>query len=445
MSVAQASSTQTALAELRDLVVEETRLLTEEEAVAPYLEQGADPAMVAAVVLPRTAAEVEGVLEAAGRYRLAVYTPQPWGLHPPRLGVVLDQRMMDRIIDIDGHDLFAVVEPGVTWEALVPELEKRGLRVALPACALSPYVLEHAMRRGAVTSACRFGNRQVSNFHAYLADGRLYRSGSHALPTAKVNWREDGGPNLSRLFLGSHNAMGIPVRGYIYLYPPTEARGLCVKEFPSLGGALEWLRRAARQEVGTELLAMDARGFEVLAGQGAARGGSSWTAAVCLDGPADLVEHWGKRLDRMAREGGGKQASAGKARSLREALDRPWYGGPLTLSFYTTLARVEEFDAVVTKALGRKGKLARLVVPVRHGASAFLRYDLEAEEKAGRGWVLDLLPRLADRGAFFDSPTGSLAAHIFSKQPAYLELLKQVKRVMDPGGMLNPGVLGEVA
>ncbi len=444
MSVAQATGTSTLPAELRELLVEESRLLVEEEEVASYLSQGADPSLALAAALPRVEHEVEGVLGVARKRGLAVYTPQPWGIHPHRPGVILDPRLMDRVIDIDGHDLFAVVEPGVTWEALLGELEGKGLRVALPACAPSPYVLEYAMQRGAVIPACRFGNRQVSNFHAYLADGRLYRSGSHALPTATVNWREDGGPNLSRLFLGSHNAMGIPVRGYIYLYPPTEARRFSVKVFDGLEGALRWLRRAARQEVGTEAVAMDAARLRSLTGIKPARGGTAWTAVLGLDGPADLVEHWSKRLDRLAREEGGRVAASGTAAVLSEMMDRPWYSGPLTFSFYTTPARVSEFDAVVSRALSKKGELARTVLPVRHGSSVFMRFDLEAEEKAGRRAVLDLLPRLADRGAFFDSPGGSLARHIFSKQPRYFELLKQVKGIMDPAGMLNPGVLGEV-
>ncbi len=439
----------TALTELRELLVEEKRLLSGEESVAPWLEEGADASLVAAAALPRDASEVEGVLEIARRHRLAVYTPQPWGINPVRPAVILDLREMDRIIDIDGHDLFAVLEPGVTWEGLLRALEGTGMRVALPACARSPFVLEHAMQRGAVTSACRFGNRQVSNFHAYLADGRLYRSGSHALPTATVNWREDGGPNLSRLFLGSHGSMGIPVRGYIYLYPPVESRRFSVKSFPGPEAALEWVRRAARQEVGTEAAVFDAARLRELTGApgAAAAGGEKgvWTAAVGLDGPAELVEHWRKRLDRMAREEGGKAAPAGVGRSLEEAMDRPWYAGPLTFAFYATLARVGEFDALVSKALARKGELSRTFVLVRHGASVFLRYDLKTEERKGRRAVLDLLPKLVDRGAFFDSPTGSLAAHIFSKQPRYFELLKQVKGLMDPAGMLNPGVLGEVA
>lgn len=442
MSVVKAMQPQLALAKLRELLVEGARFADGAEAVSTYLEEGADAAAALAVVKPHSEEEVEAVVEIAHRHRMAVYTPQPWGLAPARPGIIMDFREMDEIIALDARNLVAVVEPGVTWERLLPAVREAGLSAAVPACAHSPSVLDHAMQRGIVTSACRFGNKQLSNFHAVLADGRRYRSGSHALPTATVNWREDGGPNLSRVFQGSHNSMGLPVRGYIYLYPPTEARKLVVKAFPKREGALEYVRLVARQEVGTEVVVMDEARLDALAG---ASSGGAWTAAISLDGPAELVEHWAKRLDRIAREQGGKAAPAKAAQALEKALEEPWYALPLTFSFYTTLDRVAEFDALATKALGKKGGLARTIIPVKHGASVFLRFDPEGDAAAGRKAVRDLLPKLADKGAFFDSPTGSLASHIFGKQPAYFDLLKLTKGILDPEGILNPGVLGEVA
>ncbi len=410
--------------------------------MSTYLEDGKDGVQALAVVMPHSLEEVEAVMEIARHHHLAVYTPQAWGLAPERPCIIMEFKEMNKISLIDDRALVAVVEPGVTWEALLPAVAGAGLRIAMPACARSPYVLDNAMQRGIVTSACRFANKQLSNFHAVLSDGRTYRSGSHALPTATVNWREDGGPNLSRVFLGSHNSMGLPVRGYMYLYPPTEARKVTVKTFPEQEGALEYVRRVARQEVGTEVVVMDEARLQELAGISS---GMAWTAVITLDGPAELVEHWAKRLDRMAKEQGGKAAAAKVVQAVEEALERPWYATPMTISFYTTLDRVADFDTMVTKALGKKGELTRTIIPVKHGASACLRFDLEGEASAGRKAVLDLLPKLADKGAFFDNPTGSLAAHIFSKQPAYFDLLKMTKGIIDPAGLLNPGVLGEVA
>lgn len=442
MSVAKTMQPQLALAKLHELLVEGKRFRSDAEGVFTYLEEGADAARALAVVMPHSMDEVEAVMEIARHHRLAVYTPQPWGLAPERPGIIMDFQEMNKVSLIDDRALIVAVEPGVTWEALLPAVTEAGLRIAMPACARSPYVLDNAMQRGIVTSACRFGNKQLSNFHALLADGRIYRSGSHALPTATVNWREDGGPNLSRVFLGSHNSMGLPVRGYVYLYPPTEARKVTVKTFPEREGALEYVRRVARQEVGTEVVVMDEARLQELAGVSC---GMAWAAVITLDGPAELVEHWAKRVGRMAKEQGGKAAAAKVVQAVEEALERPWYATPLTLSFYTTLDRVAEFDALVTKALGKKGGLTRTIIPVKHGASACLRFDLEGDASAGRKAVLDLLPKLADKGAFFDNPTGSLAAHIFSKQPAYFDLLKLAKGIIDPEGLINPGVLGEVA
>jgi FAD/FMN-containing dehydrogenase len=58
--------------------------------------------------------------------------------------------------------------------------------------------------------------------------------------------------------------------------------------------------------------------------------------------------------------------------------------------------------------------------------------------------VKKLLPALADAGAFFPDPTGSLAMHIFNKQPVYLRTLRQIKQLLDPEDILNSGQVVEV-
>ena len=70
------------------------------------------------------------------------------------------------------------------------------MRMALPAAARHPYALACYQEKEILLSASRYTNKQISNLHTVLADGRTYRSGSHALPMAEehgVNWREDGG------------------------------------------------------------------------------------------------------------------------------------------------------------------------------------------------------------------------------------------------------------
>ena len=84
------------------------------------------------VVAPRTEEEVRALLAAARELHFPV-TPQggltglSGGALPSEGGVALDLRRMNRIIEVDRDNLFAVVEPGVVTQTLQEEVEKAGL------------------------------------------------------------------------------------------------------------------------------------------------------------------------------------------------------------------------------------------------------------------------------------------------------------------------------
>jgi glycolate oxidase len=95
-----------------------------------------DPAMMpayfqtefAAVVLPKDTAEVQAVVRLCNKFKLK-FRPicTGWtGFFPPGL-ILLDLRRMNRIIEINEKNMYAVVEPYVISAQLQAELFKRGL------------------------------------------------------------------------------------------------------------------------------------------------------------------------------------------------------------------------------------------------------------------------------------------------------------------------------
>ncbi|MBK5092047.1 MAG: FAD-binding oxidoreductase [Actinobacteria bacterium] len=435
---------QLALARIRGIMVDPARFSTDEDAISAYLEPGEGATNLLAVAFPRGVEDIREVLEVARGYQLSVYTPVPWGLNPPRPGIVVDFEYMADIKDIDTKNLFLEVEPGVTWEQVIPELSARGVRIALPASAKSPYVLENALEREVVIPACRFTNKQLSTFHAVLADGREYRSGSDALPEARSHWREDGGPNVSRVFTGSRNSFGVPTGGFIFLYPEPEARKVVARGLANRKSACLLADRAARSEVGTEIVVMNRlKAKEVFGGD---PGLPTWSAVFGLEGSTRLVSYQEKRIDVYAAELKlkPKKGTAKLNKAAASALSRPWYAPETSLGFYTNFGKVEKLSTMVESALKQKGKLAQMIIPIKRGASVYVQFDLQDGVKGARSAVSRLLPRLADAGAFFPNPTGALATHIFAKQPGYFRLLKDIKKFFDPDDILNSGQVVEV-
>jgi glycolate oxidase len=85
-----------------------------------------------AVVFPRTAEEIAAIMRLANELRFFVtargggvgYTG---GAVPVKGGIVLATKRMNRILEINGADLVAVVEPGVTNYELQKRAEAEGL------------------------------------------------------------------------------------------------------------------------------------------------------------------------------------------------------------------------------------------------------------------------------------------------------------------------------
>lgn len=435
-----------ALARMREIIVDPTRFSTDGDLLSGYLEPGTRHRGLLAAVFPRNREDIRSILEVARGSSLAVYTPVPWGLNPAREGVVLDFKFMSDVLGIDTRNLFLDIEPGVTWEQVLPVLAERGVRLALPASAKSPYVLESALEREVVLAASRLSNRQLATFHVLLADGREFRSGSDSLPGSATHWREDGGPNISRLFTGSRNSFGIPVRGYVYLYPEPEERKVVVLGFANRAQACLLAQKSARSEIGTEVVVLNRHAARRALGEDP--GLSTWSVVFGLEGPPALVTYHEKRLGQLASELKLKpKTPAGTvAEAFSAALGRPWYAPELSFGFYTNFERIEGLSALCEASLKEKGRLAQMVIPVKRGASVYVQHELQ-EARGGNGTeaaIKSLLPDLSDAGAFFPDATGPLATHIFSGQPEYFELLRKVKGFMDPEDILNSGQVVEV-
>ena len=65
----------------------------------------------------------------------------------------------------------------------------------------------------------------------------------------------------------------------------------------------------------------------------------------------------------------------------------------------------------------------------------------EQEKESIRELCTELCKDLINEGAFFTRPYGALADMVYSKATGYATMLKELKKVFDPNGILNPGKL----
>lgn len=198
-------------------LVEELRKLLPAEQVSAnptVLEQhGRDesmhpPNLPDVVVFPKTAEQVSQVICFAREHRIPVV---PFGVGsslegaviPYQGGISLDFQLMNQIIEIRPTDFLVRVQPGVTRNQLNKELKKYGLFFTVDPGA-DATLGGMAATNASGTTSVRYGvmRDQVRDLEVVLADGRIIHTGG-------LSAKSSSGYHLSGLFVGSEGTLGV--------------------------------------------------------------------------------------------------------------------------------------------------------------------------------------------------------------------------------------------
>jgi len=198
----------------------------------------------ACVVLPGSVEEVQTVYNIANRYGFPVI-PRGSGMinsaFPNREGsVVIDPKRMDRIIELDKNNMFAVIEPYVNFAALQAEAMKVGLTYPSPPAGSQISVLANISWHGGYGNSWRsgLGANMLLGFEMVLPDGEVLRSGSISQTGFDWSWNDGPGPDLRGFLRGAQfghaGGMGMVTKVSTRLFPWPGPR-----VFPTTGYALE--------------------------------------------------------------------------------------------------------------------------------------------------------------------------------------------------------------
>lgn len=146
------------------------------------------------------------------------------GYVPVKAGSVsIDMRRMNAIVEINGQDLYVVVQVGCTWRALYEALKAKGLRTPY----FGPMSGYHATVGGALSQGSFFlGSTQygttadtVLGLETVLADGTIVRTGSGGGTNGGSPFFRSYGPDLTGLFLHDSGTMGLKTQAVLKLIP----------------------------------------------------------------------------------------------------------------------------------------------------------------------------------------------------------------------------------
>jgi len=410
------------------------------------------------VVLPRSTAEVQAVVRCCAEAGVPIVprgsgTGLIGGAMAPKGGVMIGVNRMDRILEVDLRNRYAVVEPGVINLALTRSVENRGYFFAPdPSSQMVSSIGGNAATNAGGPHALKYGNV------AHHVLGLELVTGTGDVLTLGGVVAERPGYDLAGIAVGSEGTLGVVTKVMVKLTHTAEAVRTAVATFASIEIASAAVSAIiAEGIVPAALEAMDEPIIRAVEA-GVHAGYPTEAKAVLLielDGPAAEVEVQAAAVGRICREKGSLTMRLARDDAERALL---WKGrkeaagavGRITHNYVLQDAVVprSKLPTVMAEIQAIGARHGLVVANVFHAGDGnvhpMICYDervpgeferaLEANEEILHACIELGGTVTGEHGVGMDK--AEKLAMLFNQDD--LEVMHAVRRVFDPHGLMNP-------
>jgi alkyldihydroxyacetonephosphate synthase len=413
----------------------------------------------ACVVWPESSGEISRLLAWAQKNKVPV---TPWGggsgvcggAIPAEGGIVLDLKRMDRTLSLDRISLTVTAQTGILGQILEERLEREGYTLGhFPSSLYCSTLGGWLATRSAGQLSSRYGKIEdmALGLEAVLPDGRLLRT--------RVTPRSATGPSLLQLLLGSEGTLGVITQATLAIHPLPQERLFQAYLWKEMAKGLEGVRRLVQTGLRPALvrlydetdtaLAMRAQGIE----------GKGCLLLLAFEGHPDTA--------RVESSLGSRILKASGAEDLGSEPARHWWAHRYDVSYQQSVVLQQEgtfldtievaatWDRLEALYLAMREAMAPMALVMAHvshvypqGASIYFTVVGKAPgreaERYREIWDKAMGACLAQGAAIsHHHGIGRLKARWMAEEHGDgMEVLRAIKRVLDPHGILNPGNMG---
>ncbi|MCK3776259.1 FAD-binding protein [Ensifer sesbaniae] len=410
-----------------------------------------------AVVFAESAEEVREVVQIAARHKAPLI---PFGtgssleghINAPHGGISVDLARMNRVLEVNAEDLDCRVEPGITREELNTYLRDTGLFFPIDPGA-NASIGGMASTRASGTNAVRYGTMKdnVLALTVVTADGREIRTAHRAR-------KSSAGYDLTRLFVGAEGTLGIITSITLRLQgiPEVISGGVC--PFPTIEDACNAVILTIQSGIPVARIELlDALQMKACNGYSGLSYAETPTLFVEFHGSAESVELQSRQFGEIASEFGStgfqwttnpeERARLWKARHNAYWAQKSLIPGAAILStdVCVPISRLADCVAATQEDSAAHGLTAPIVGHAGDGNFhvGLLFDDTDAADVARAEAFVE---RLNARALEMDGTCTGEHGIGQGKMPFLeaelgdaLDLMRQVKRSLDPDNIFNPG------